>query len=194
MFDYAVNDMAFDISEFMRLFISSGVATLFEQGDPNVLVGRSGIELTYEVLDNCSFSYEPIEPIPHFERSVEYWAGWALAYYQWDKSMSFSSIDRIISIADICLLYEKYHEMDVRQFCDYMNETIRNRQPETNLKRLRNNLGLSQSQLAQESGVPVRTIQQYEQRQKNINKAQVEYLIMLSSALHCEIPALIERI
>ena len=34
----------------------------------------------------------------------------------------------------------------------------------------------------------------YEQRQKNINKAQVDYLIRLSSALNCEITALIEKI
>ena len=33
---------------------------------------------------------------------------------------------------------------------------------------------LSQSQLAEETGIPVKTIQQYEQRRKDINKAQAE--------------------
>ena len=31
-----------------------------------------------------------------------------------------------------------------------------------------------------------RTIQQYEQRKKNFNKAQAEYLVRLSKALYCE--------
>ena len=37
-----------------------------------------------------------------------------------------------------------------------------------------------------ETGIPVKTIQQYEQRRKDINKAQVEYVVRLSKALCCE--------
>ncbi len=43
------------------------------------------------------------------------------------------------------------------------------------------------------SGVPLRTIQQYEQRQKHINKAQAEYLVMLAKALCCEVDSLLEK-
>ena len=46
--------------------------------------------------------------------------------------------------------------------------------------------------LAELAGIPIRTIQQYEQRQKNINKAQVQYLIALSKVLCCEISDLVE--
>ena len=53
---------------------------------------------------------------------------------------------------------------------------------------------MSQRQLAQLSGIPLRTIQQYGQRQKNINKAQAEYLLMLAQALLCDMTQLIERI
>ena len=84
--------------------------------------------------------------------------------------------------------------MDIRQFCDAMNEQLRKAKPETNLKLLRQQNGLSQKQLAESSSVPLRTLQQYEQRQKNINKAQAEYLDMLSKALNCSIEQLIERI
>ena len=52
----------------------------------------------------------------------------------------------------------------------------------------------SQRELAELSGVPIRTIQQYEQRQKRINKAQVEYLLNLSKALCCEMECLIEKV
>jgi transcriptional regulator with XRE-family HTH domain len=53
---------------------------------------------------------------------------------------------------------------------------------------------LTQNELAAQSGIPLRTIQQYEQRQKDINKAQAEYLILLSKALHCPLEELIEKV
>ena len=91
-------------------------------------------------------------------------------------------------------LYSPYHEMDIRQFCDKMNERYRAAQPETNLKALRQRSGLSQRELAEQSGVPLRTIQQYEQRQKSINKAQAEYLLMLARTLCCDMEDLLEKV
>lgn len=38
------------------------------------------------------------------------------------------------------------------------------------------------------SGVAVRSIQQYEQRQKDINKASFSTVVALASALHCTTP------
>lgn len=61
------------------------------------------------------------------------------------------------------------------------------------MKLLRQNAGLSQRELAEQSGVPLRTIQQYEQRRKNINRAQAEYLIMLAKALCYVVEDLIEK-
>ena len=92
------------------------------------------------------------------------------------------------------IMYSPYHEMDIRHFCDRMNELYRAANPETRLKQIRRRAGLSQSELAKMSGVPVRTIQQYEQRQKSINKANAEYLIMLARALHCSAEELIEPV
>ena len=42
------------------------------------------------------------------------------------------------------------------------------------------------------SGVSLRSIQMYEQRQKNINKARVESLYKISKVLGCTIEDLIE--
>ncbi len=53
---------------------------------------------------------------------------------------------------------------------------------------------LSQRQLAEFSGVLIRTIQQYEQRQKDINKAQAETLILLARTLACPPEALLNLI
>ncbi len=107
--------------------------------------------------------------------------------------MSFAEIVRYVPIKNIIALYLPYHEMDIRQFVDKVNAMYRAAKPETNLKLLRQKAGLSQRALADLSGIPVRTIQQYEQRQKNINKAQTEYLVVLAKVLCCEVDELIEK-
>ena len=57
------------------------------------------------------------------------------------------------------------------------------------------NLGearLTQKELADRSGVKLRTIQQYEMRTKNINKAAAETLQQLAQVLLCSIEDLLE--
>ncbi len=193
MLDYAVHDLDYDITEFFALFIESGVASRFEHGDYSVLVGMSGVELAYEVLVRIDIEYTRIPPHYTIDRSPEFWAGWALAYYQWETAMHFAEIVKYVPIKDIVALYSPYHEMDIRQFVERMNSLYNAAKPDTNLKLLRRQAGLSQRELGELSGVPVRTIQQYEQRQKNINKAQAEYLIVLAKVLCCEVEALVEK-
>ena len=192
MLDFAVYDLKYDIAVFFDYFILSGVGVRFEKGDFTLLAGMSGVELAYEVLEQSNIEYERVRPNYTIDRSEEYWTGWALAYYQWETSLSFAEIVRNIPIRDIMALYSPYHEMDIRQFADKMNELYRAAKPETNLKLRRQSIGLTQRELAQLADVPVRTIQQYEQRQKNINKAQAEYLVMLARALYCEVTDLLE--
>ena len=193
MLDFAVYDLKYDIAEFFDLFIKSGVAERFESGDFTVIVGMSGVELAYEVLEQSGVKSERIKPNYTASRSEEFWTGWALAYYQWETSLSFVEIVRYIPIKDIIALYMPYHEMDIRQFVDKMNAMYKAAKPETNLKLQRQKAGLSQRGLADLSCIPMRTIQQYEQRQKNINKAQAEYLVVLAKVLCCEAEDLIEK-
>ena len=53
----------------------------------------------------------------------------------------------------------------------------------TNLQRIRLERGLSQSQLSDKSGVNVRMIQQYECKDRNINKPQFQTVCILATAL-----------
>ena len=194
MLDFAVYDLKYDIEDFFALFITSGIAARFEKGDYSVIVGMSGVELAYKVLELTRGEENRIKPRYSADRSEEYWAGWALAYYQWDTALSFEEIVRAVPMKRIVEMYSPYHEMDIRQFCDKMNELYRTVQPESILKALRQRADLSQRELAEQSGVPLRTIQQYEQRQKRINKAQAEYLLMLARTLCCDIEDLIEKV
>jgi len=192
MLDFAVYDLKYNASEFFALFIASGVADRFEQGDFTILAGKSGVELAYLVLDEADVEYERLTPRFAAGRSEEYWTGWALAYYQWFTAMRFADIIKAVPLEEIRALYSPYHEMDIRHFVDKMNELCRSQRGETNLKRLRRQAGLSQRGLAEKSGISLRTIQQYEQRKKSINKAQIDTLIPLSKALYCDVRELLE--
>lgn len=55
------------------------------------------------------------------------------------------------------------------------------------LKEQRKLKGLSQGKLAERCGQSVRTIQSYEQKTKDINKASLENLLNLAIALECKI-------
>lgn len=186
MLDFAVYDLKYDITDFFNMFINSGVANLFESGTSSIICGKSGVELAYLVLESLKLNADKrISPKYSANRSPEYWTGWVLAYYQWKTSLSFSEIIKYIPIKNIIAMYPKYHEMDVRQFVDEMNRLYKASKLNTNLKERRLQAGLSQSQLADLSSVPLRTIQQYEQRQKNINSAKLESVVALSKALSC---------
>ena len=192
MLDFAVYDLHYEIDIFFDLFVTSGVAARFESGDFTLIAGMSGVELAYKVLEESNIAHNRIKPNYTANRSEAYWTGWALAYYQWFTALSFKEIIQYIPIRDIVDLYWPYHEMDIRQFVDKMNELYHEAKTDTNLKILRRRSGYTQKELALSTGIPIRTIQQYEQRQKDINKASAEYLYAISKVLRCEIRELME--
>lgn len=55
------------------------------------------------------------------------------------------------------------------------------------LQDIRKKRGLSQSQLAQKSGVNVRRLQNYEQGHRDINGAKISILLDLAIALECDL-------
>ena len=62
----------------------------------------------------------------------------------------------------------------------------------TNLQRLRLAAGLSQSQLANAANVKLRSIQAYEQKTKDINKAQLQSACKLAKVLSIRPEELLE--
>lgn len=62
----------------------------------------------------------------------------------------------------------------------------------TNLQRVRKNKGLTQQELARNSGVSVKMIQKYEQGVRSINKAATLTTVKLALALGCDISEIIE--
>lgn len=191
MLSYAVYDLGYELEKFYTLFLRSEYSVRFSKGDLFVITGMSGAELAIRVLDIPDDDI--IMPSYNTAKSQEYWTGWILAYYQWESNKPFDLIDREIPISKIRNMYNPYHEMDISAAILKMRELSQNARVDTYLKKLRQRAGLSQSQLAVETGIPVKTIQQYEQRRKDINKAQVEYVIRLSKALCCEPQEILEE-
>lgn len=191
MLDFAVNTCDFEVKSFWNMFLVSGLNEQIEKGNPKYLAGISGCELAKLVCEKSGVSLI-VDDEMYLDKSPEYWAGWAIAYYQWSSNKKFSKITKAVPIDEILAMYPTFHEVDISKFVTVMEERLGNFYVETNLKTIRTIYGYSQSELAKESEVSVRQIQLYEQRQRDINKAQVYTVAKLAKALACEIEDLME--
>ena len=192
-FDYAVNVYNIAGENFVKMFLASSVSQGFENGDPKYIAGKSGIELVCEVVSETMGKFMGAISEDKHERSQEYWIGWAVAYYQWYSSRKFSDIFKAISYGDFEKMYYTLHEADISKFIDTVTERVNNYFRDTNLKRIRVTYGYSQAKLSLASGVSLRSIQMYEQRKKDINKASAETLYRLAKVLGCKMEDLIEN-
>ena len=192
MIDYAVNDCNINDDEFMHMFIVSGVAKQFERGNLRYVTGRSGIEIANEIFFKIKGQPQPQMTTIREDRTPEYWAGWTLAHYQWSTSKSFDDIIRYLPISDIIKKFPALHEADITKFYAVIGNILLNANPHTNLRRMRATACMTQEKLARESSVSLRSIQMYEQRNKDINKAQAITLAKLARVLGCDIEDLLE--
>ena len=192
-FDYAINTCNIPGRNFVKLFITSSVSKRMENGEPALLAGKSGIDIATDVVLETTGKILEAEPKNRFGRSREYWIGWALCYYQWFSARSYSDIFKVFSYEDLENMYYPLHEADISKFVDIVDEKIRKQFKDTNLKRIRNSYGCTQADLAKRSGVSLRSIQMYEQRNKDINKASAGSLYQISKILGCTIENLLEK-
>ena len=192
-FDYAVNTCDIPGSDFVKLFIASSVSKRMENGEPAYLSGKSGIEIVREIVAETKGQELQIEAQDRFGRSKEYWIGWAVAYYQWYSGRKYRDIFKVLSFEELQKMYYTLHEADITKFVDIVDSKIKEYFPETNLKRIRTAYGFTQAELAERAGVSLRSIQMYEQRNKNINKASADTMYRFARALGCTMEDLIER-
>ena len=194
MVDYAVHNCGYEPDTFFDLFISSGIARQFENGNPKYVAGMSGVELAQAVLRNTNHTTEFPEALFSEDYGREYWAGWILAYYQWISKKRFEDIvSDGLPLSKVCDMYI-LHEADPSKFVENADIIIERYrlQRKSKLQIIRKARRLTQQQLSDASGVSLRMIQLYEQRQNDINKAQVNVVLCLARALGCDVEDLLE--
>jgi DNA-binding XRE family transcriptional regulator len=194
MFDYAINDLGYDGDTFMHMFVVSGIAAQFARGNVKYLAGKSGFELADAIVWKIRRTRPDTEPVYREGKTAEYWAGWILAQYQWQYAAPFPLVQRLLPFSEILKMYPTLHEADVTGFFEAAGAVIKRNAAATNLRRAREIRGLSQAKLARKAGVNLRSIQMYEQRGKDINKAQAMTLASLARALGCGTEDLLETI
>lgn len=178
MLDFAVNVKHQNIDTFFDMFIGMGIAYQFENGNPNFITGKNGIDL-YQLVTS---DYTTPAFLP-YNKSPEYWVGWALTYYQWYSTKSFIEIVRVVPLSQIVLLYPTLHEADIMRFVETMDSYFRF--VPTSLEIIRKQRGITIPMLATLSFVHANTIRNYENRTLDINSAGYNILSSLARALNC---------
>ena len=192
LFDFAMVTAGVSPETLQKMMITSSSIRQFEKGNPAYVAGMTGCELFIKMVEESGLSIKiPAEEM-YLDKSPEYWSGWAIAFYQWYSGKSFERIFEYISIEELLNMYPVFHEMDIMQFVDEVDKKIASRSTGTRLSIIRKYAGVTQKELSEISEVPLRQIQLFEQRQRDINKCQAETLLRLSKALKCDIEDILE--
>lgn len=188
MMDCGINQCGLPPQLFHRMFMTSGVASQIEKGNPRYVAGLSGAELASRVIELAT-GKPPVEIDGTFTISPEYWAGWVLAYYQWKSGKSFRVInDNGLHIEKIIALYHPLHEADLDKFATVADRIIAEavNTSVSPLKKARERYGLTQEELSRISGISLRMIRAYEQKSQDLAKANFRTVSRLESALHAD--------
>ena len=191
MFEYAVA-CGYRPIQFWRTFVVSKVAVEIEKGNPKYLVGYSAIDYVNIIINATKPKEKLLNTKSLYNRDRFYWAGWILAQYQYKSGYSYLTIDKALPVSKVLDMYDVLHEADINKFFDIADSYFKQGHRPTNLKRIRLARGLSQQELARMADVDIRSIQSYEQRTNDINKARAEILYRISKVLGCYMEDLLE--
>ena len=159
LFDFIINECQIDGDEFVGLFLKSKVCKKIENKEYDYLIGKSGIELGLEILEEFNIKVQDYSTIS-FIRTEEYWCGWAISYFHHINGMDYKKIFELVTFEDLLRLYPTLHEADITKFIEVLEKI--NKEKPSNLKKIRVNYGCSQKELAERIGVPQQTIYKYE--------------------------------
>ncbi len=186
MIEYGEEACGVEQDLLMRMFVRSGYADRWEKGDPRVICGLSGTELCRRLIEE-TFEGRETEPAPlvRYDTGEAYWRGYVLAYYQWRSCRSFPEILAYIEREDLQRMYPAYHTASEEKTMDELDALLQRRGSVSRLQRYRKRLGISQQELAERSGVNLRTLQEYEVGRKDLRKAAAKTVLALSGSLWC---------
>lgn len=165
------------------MFLSSSYRERLEQEDLLTIYGMSGQELAIRIIFEDSGKMMERKQASKDSLSSSYWAGEAIAYWQAATQLSFASLLERLSLTEIKSMYSPYHEMDFGAFATEANRRYKENETITPLQMARSKAKLSQSKLANRSGLSLRTLQDYEQNRKSLSNAAAKTIFLLAKAL-----------
>lgn len=196
-FDFAEKHLPGGMSHFYDLFCTSAISRTFDGPDAHPQVSDSGIELVLAVCEDNNI--ESLETMLSSERRLSKdvrdrarWCGEVLALHQWMIGASFRAISLHLSADDLMSLYAQNRAVTPLMASRALEEIYLRTAVSTRLRTFRSVAGLTQAALAESSGVSLRAIQQYEQRQKDINRAHALSVWRLAQTLGCKVEDLLE--
>ena len=192
-FDYCLNYLKIKPTIFINAFINSKYVKEIERENEKYCFGTSGVELAELIIkENEIVSLKKSKPYEYlFERSKEFWAGSIVSYYVFIEEKSYAYFFSLIDYNELIKLYPIFHENEENRIIQYVNRKKKNLP--NPLKEYRLKAGLSQSELADISGVSLRKIQSYEQRYKDINKCDAFSLFKIANVLNVNIEDLLDK-
>lgn len=190
LFSFAVVDLKNNPIDFYNFFSSSFLAKQIEILNPKYL-GESYYDWYLDLLSEFELNEIKKEYSQVYKK--EYWIGYTLAELQFISKYSFSKLNEYGINYKLLSSKYIYHEADSSKIMDELMNLINThiKNSDTPLSVRRKLLGFSQSELADMSGVSLRMIQLYEQKQNDISKASVYTVKRLSDSLKCRIEDII---
>lgn len=190
--DFALCDQGLTPTELTAILSNAFEMKQFERGIPRVVCGMAGDEFARDIIAHAGLTPVECRETYPFDRSPQYWAGWVLAYTQWASCLGFSDLFEIAPLDWIIGSYHPLHEASEDIFAELVIDKWNKVQADKKgLKAARKAAGLTQKQLAAQSGVKLRAIQLYEQNQLDLRRASVSSALVLAKTLHCSIEDLI---
>ena len=182
--EWAASAYGMPPSRFLAAFVASGAADAFGAGVPKFVAGLSGPELVREVLDRCGIQEEARKKPLHGDGATpEFWAGWILAWYQWRTALPFRAILRFLPADELVALYTALHEAPEERCWEAFEKRRHDRQGMTALAAARKAAGFTQTQLSVQSGIALRSIQQWEGRSRKLANAAANSVAAIARVL-----------
>lgn len=188
---FACKYLGFQADEFFKLFSSSIISIEYAKANPKYIYGMSGVELAYEVLYDLGFNPKNVDDY-EIEKDANYWVGRVIGYIRYVNDYSYKYLAEIINLNSLLDHFEELVNEGLGYINEYVFTNLVSTDTKSRLQVKRKLVDLSQSELAQKANINIRTLQQYEIKNKNINNASVTSVIRLADAIGCKIDDILE--
>ena len=122
MSHFCINEYGMSPEQFSALFANSHVAEQISMGNPRFLAGMSGKEMADMLVESSAeMNNTKLTNSNTYQISPEYWAGWAMAYYQWYTAKSFNQMYADGQTYEkVLMMYHPMHEADLAKVVEMM--------------------------------------------------------------------------